>query len=217
MIVINSKNYLTGEKLIARAQLIEKYLPKAVLAVPAADIFEVSAETRLTIFAQHMNWQEKGRATGFSLPEDLKEAGAVGSLLNHSEHTVQFPVIKKTIEHARGHKLKIILCAASLAEVKKFIALKPWAIAYEDAQLVGSGKSITTYRTEEVKKFAAMLRGKKTIPLCGAGIQSAEDVRASKKLGCRGALIASAITAVPLKKAELFLRELTSQREGMRQ
>lgn len=208
LIAINFKNYSTNLKLIKRARLVEKYLPRAIITVPPTDIFELTAETRLKVFAEHVDWQEKGRATGFIIPEEVREDGALGSLLNHSEHRLSFDVIKKTLRRANETKLRIILCAGSVAEAKKFIPLKPWAIAYEDPKLVASGKSITSYREDEVKKFAASLKGKKITPICGAGIHSASDVVAAKKLGCKGVLISSAIAVSPEKKAEELLVEI---------
>lgn len=208
MIVINFKNYSTNLKLIARAHLVEKYLSKAIIAVPTTDIFEITAETKLKVFAQHIDWQRKGRATGFIIPEEIKDDGAVGSLLNHSEHKLNLSVIKKTMKRTSQAKLKIILCAASITEARAFIKLKPWAIAFEDPKLVGTGKSITHYRSDEVRKFAQLFKNKKIISLCGAGIHDAEDVKAAKKLGCKGVLISSAIAAAPTKKAEKLLKEL---------
>jgi len=58
---------------------------------------------------------------------------------------------------------------------------------------VGSGKPITKYKSQNVKKFSEMLKGTKIIPLCGAGISSKEDIIAAKKLGCKGVAIGSAI------------------------
>lgn len=208
MIIINFKNYLSGKKAVELSKLIRKYIPGAIAAVPVADIFEISEGTNLKVFAQHVDFAQKGRATGFVVPEDLKEAGAVGSLLNHSEHPLNFSVIKKTIERAEETKLKIILCAKNIATARKFAKLKPYAIAFEDPKLVASGKSITRYRTKEVEKFAALFRKSKIIPICGAGIHSADDVKAAKKLGCKGVLISSAIANVPLKKAEELLKEI---------
>lgn len=209
MIVINFKNYLKGEQTIALAKQIEKYLPKAIIAVPTADIFEVTAETRLKTFAQHFDPAQKGKTTGFTTAEDIKEAGASGSLLNHSEHPLSLKQIKLTLERAEKSKLKIILCASSVEQARVFIRLKPYAIAFEDRKLIGSGKSITQYRSEEVRKFASLFKKSKVIPLCGAGINSADDVRAAKKLGCKGVLIASAIAAAPKAKAEAFLKDLS--------
>ena len=209
IIVINFKNYAINLKLINRAHIIEKYLPRSIIAVPATDIFELTAETRLKVFAEHIDWQKKGRATGFIIPEEVKDDGATGSLLNHSEHQLSFSAIKKTMKRASQAKLKIILCAASVAQARVFIKLKPWAIAFEDPKLVGSKKSITKYRTNDVEKFTSLLKKTRIIPLCGAGIHSAEDVLSARKLGCKGILISSAIANVLQKKAEKLLKEIS--------
>ena len=85
---------------------------------------------------------------------------------------------------------------------------RPGAMAYEDRELIGTGKSITEYRKGEVKKFVTKMKYSKIKLLCGAGINSAEDIREAYNLGCRGILISSAIAKVQLKKAEKLLREI---------
>jgi len=207
MIIINFKNCVAGKKALTLAKLIEKHLPHAIVAVPSVDIEEIHLKTKLRVFAQHVD-AIKGRATGFLLPETTKSVGASGTLLNHSEHPLPFKILKQTIQRTHKAGLRVVLCAPSIKEAKKFIPLKPWAIAYEDPKLIGSGKSITEFRTEEVKKFAQLFKKTKIIPLCGAGINKVEDVKAAKKLGCKGVLIASAIATASPKKAEDFLKGL---------
>jgi triosephosphate isomerase (TIM) len=211
MIVINFKNYVTGERAIALAKLIEKYLPEAIIAVSTEYVFEVCAESRLKVYGQHVDVIEDGRGTGFIAPSALKKEGASGSLLNHSEHQLKIEVIKRTMKEAQKAKLNIILCAGSVEQARKFIKLKPrpYAIAFEDKKLIASGKSITNYKAGEVKRFVKVLKGTGIRPLCGAGIHSAEDIAAAGNLGCKGVLIASAIAAVPLKKAEKLLMEIS--------
>lgn len=208
MIIINFKNYLYDKKSLALAEMIQKYLPKAAVAVSAVDIGYLSYYTKLQIYAQHVDFVEGKRATGFVLPEAVKAQDAVGTLLNHSEHRLEFNDLKKTVERAKKIGLKIILCAESLREAEEFKDLKPYAIAFEDPELVGSGKSITTYRSDDVEKFAENFSRSAIVPLCGAGINSAADVKKAFELGCMGVLIASAIANVPLKKAELLVKEI---------
>lgn len=207
MILINFKNYITGKGALNLAKTIQKYLPNAVVAVPALDIQQIARKTKLTVIAQHVSCFHKGRATGFIVPEFAKQDGAKGSLLNHSEHQLKFDQIKKTINESNKIGLKMVLCASNLNEVKKFIKLKPYAIAFEDKKLVGSGKSITEYKTKDVEQFVKLLKNKKIVPLCGAGISSAQDVKAAKMLGCKGVLIASAITNS--KNPKSLLKEIS--------
>jgi len=104
--------------------------------------------------------------------------------------------------------LKVIVCVPSLSYVRAVRKLKPWAIAFEDAKLIGSGKSITDSRKKAVERFARKLKGSEIKSLCGAGINSIDDVKAAKILGCEGVLIASAI-AKDFRKGEKFLKELS--------
>ena len=206
MIIVNFKNYKTGKDVLKLDKKIEKYISKAIIAVPALNIKEVSEKTKLKVFAQHVDFQEKGKTTGFIIPESLKESGAIGSLLNHSEHKISFVNIKKTINRCKKLNFKIILCASNLNEVKKFKKLKPYAIAFEDPKLISTGKSITKYNTKGLKKFVSLLKKSKIIPICGAGISSVEDAKESKRLGCYGVLVASAIANV--KNPDRFLKNL---------
>ena len=110
MIIINFKNYVSGKKVLILSRKIEKYLSKSIICVPNSDISSISEKTKLEIYAQHVDFQEEGKSTGYDIPEDLKNSGAKGSLLNHSEHQVSLKVIEKTLSRCSG-KLKIIVCA----------------------------------------------------------------------------------------------------------
>ena len=89
--------------------------------------------------------------------------------------------------------------------------LKPYAIAFEDPKLVGSGKSITSYNAKNVLKFSKLLKSTKIIPLCGAGISSLDDIKESKKLGCKGVLISSSIAKV--NKPDKLLKDIAGIRK----
>jgi len=193
MIIINFKNYKTGKEVLKLAKKIQRYLPKATVAVPAAYMGYVTFRTKLTVYAQHVDYQEKGRNTGFLIPEVVKSAGASGSLLNHSEHKIPMKDIRATIKRCNRVGLRIIACASSLRETRELKKLKPYAIAFEDPKLVGTGKSITKYKTHDLEKFVSVMKGTKIIPLCGAGIDSKEDYDEALKLGCRGVLVSSVV------------------------
>lgn len=177
MIIINFKNYKTGKQALDLAKKIQKHLPSSIVAVPTKDVEQISKKTKLKVFTQYIKKTKTGK----------------GSLLNHSDHQITFQKIKGTIKESQDKNFKIILCTSNLKQAKKFKALKPWAMAFEDRKLIGSGKSITQYRAGDVERFAKLLKNTKIIPLCGAGVSTAEDVRAAKHLGCKGVLIASAI------------------------
>ncbi len=199
MIVINFKNYVSGKKALKLAKKIEKYIPNAIVAVANADIELIKNNTKLKVYSEYIDNK--------NTPEAVKNAGAVGSLLNHSSHRIFFSNIKKTIRRCNKIGLKLIVCASSINEARKIMKLKPYAIAFEDPKLIGTGKSITKYKADDVKKFTEMLKGKGIIPLCGAGISSKEDIIEAKRLGCKGVLISSAIANA---RNDKLLRELAA-------
>lgn len=207
MIVINLKNYKIGKEVAELVQKIQIYYPKAVVAVPALNIEEVAKNVSFEVYAQHVDYQEKGRGTGFILPEAILELGAKGSLLNHSEHKIPLKDIKKTIKRCNELGLKIIVCASTLSEAKRLKSLNPFAIAFEDKNLIATGKSVTELKSEDISKFVKLLEGTNIIPLCGAGITKGEDVAQALVLGCKGILVSSAVANS--QNPEKFLKELS--------
>jgi triosephosphate isomerase len=206
IILINLKNYRQGKKVSDLLKQIQHYLPNSIVAVPSPEIKTSSNIKRLNIYSQHISPLNQGKGTGYLIPEEIKTYGAKGTLINHSEHPIPFKEIKKVIERCNSLRLKVIVFTPSLTLTKKLIPLSPYAIAYEDPKLVGSGKSITQYQPETIKQFVKLFKGKKTIPICGAGISTVEDIKQSKSLGCKGVAIASAIA--DSKKPKFLLKEI---------
>ena len=204
MLVINLKTYRQGAAVMKLVRKIKRYRPNSIVCAQPADIPAIS-KTGIKTYAQHVDYQESGKSTGFIVAEEIKSAGARGSLLNHSEHPVNMSTIKKTLQRCNKLNLKLIICAATLKKAAKIKKLRPWAIAFEDPKLVGTGRSITKYRSNDVEKFSKMLKGSKIIPLCGSGVNSAKDVAEAKKLGCKGVLVASAVARSP--RPDKFLKE----------
>ena len=205
-IVINSKNYKQGKDVVKLAKQIDKSISKEksnhiIICVNASDIYEVKKATKnLKIYSEHVDFHNVGRATGFILPEAVKADGASGTLLNHSEHKLKWRTIKKTVKRCKQTKLKIILCISNLKQLKKALKLKPEAIAFEVPELISTSKSITQSKPESVKMFACLVnkynnkKSENIKALCGAGISSDNDIKASVEFGCDGVLIASAVT-----------------------
>jgi|SRR3989338_1800653 len=206
MIIVNFKNYKIGSDVIDLIKKIEIYYNKAIVAVPSLEIKEAVGSTRLEVYAQHVDYHEKGKGTGKVIPEDLITAGVKGSILNHSEHKLKFDEIKQTVKRCNEMNFKLVICASNLTEVKKIAKLRPYAIAFEDPKLISTGNSITEYKSVDVKKFVGLLDGTDIIPLCGAGITKGEDVAAALVLGCRGILVSSAVANS--QNPEGFLKEI---------
>lgn len=207
MIIINFKNYKQGREVLKLSKKVEKYIPKAIVAVPPMYLGFVSFRTKLKVYAQHVDYQSSDKTTGFTLARSIKKSGAKGTLLNHSEHKIKSEEIKKTIKECEKLKLKVIACASNLREAKEIKKFKPFAVAFEDPKLISTGKSITKYRTNDLKKFISLFKKTKIIPLCGAGINSKEDILEAKKLGCKGVLVSSAVANS--KNPERFLNNVS--------
>jgi triosephosphate isomerase (TIM) len=207
-IIINFKNYKAGKDALKLARKIKRYLPKAIVAVPAVDISAVRYYTKLRVMSQHVSGEEKGKTSGYLIPESLKAYDVSGTLLNHSEHRISGKEISDTIKRCKKVGLKVLLCVQDLREAKKYKKLKPYSIALEDRKLIGTGRSITDYRQDEVVKFVKLLKGSGIMAICGAGVSTKEDVIAAKKLGCKGVLIASAIADASDKKVKKLLKEI---------
>lgn len=197
-IVVNCKAYenCMGDKAIRIAQICERVakLMKATIAVAvdAADIYHVKMAVRIPVFAQHVDAVEPGAHTGAVLPEAVKEAGASGTILNHSEKKLAMPALARSIERARQAGLLTLACAATPAEAKRISAFRPDMIAIEPPELIGGDVSVSTAKPEIV---TATTRAIKDIPiLCGAGIRTAQDVAKAMQLGVKGVLVASGVT-----------------------
>ncbi len=207
MIVINFKNYKRGKAASELARTIYLYCNQAIVAVSVMDVKDVAQNNNLQVYAQHADYQDTAKSTGFVVPESLEESGAKGTLLNHSEHPLAFQAIKKTIKRCNERNLKVILCAKNLTQVKRFKTLNPYSIAFEDPKLIATGKSITQAKSATLGKFVKLLEDTTIIPLCGAGISGAQDIAEAYAIGCKGVLMSSAI--VDTHNPEKILKDIS--------
>ena len=202
MIVVNFKNYKFGSDVLKLAKRIEKLDKKAIVAVPSVNIKEVAEKTKLKVYAQHIDSPASPeKSTGYVTAKAIEKAGAKGSLLNHSEH--KLVNVQAPLGDLQERKLKGIVCVSTLREAKELKSLKPEFMAFEDPELIATGKSITQYKSGDIKKFVSLLKGSGITPLCGAGISIKKDVAEAKRLGCKGVLVASAVAK---KNPEKFFK-----------
>jgi triosephosphate isomerase len=129
------------------------------------------------------------------LAASLKEAGAAGTIINHSERMLRLHDIEIVIGKAREAGLMTVVCAGTAALAASAALLEPDMVAIEPPELIGSGRAVSKEKPEIVSDSVAKIRsvnGKVRV-LCGAGISSGEDVYAALKLGAEGVLVASGI------------------------
>ena len=176
-----------------------------MIAVQPADIFRIASKFKIKVLAQHVDI-EFGKYTGSINAKAVKEARAYGTLLNHAEKKISVEKIKSTIDFCKRIGLKVVACAANLEEAKAISGLKPDFVAFEIPELIGTEKSITEEAPSSVKRFVEITKSANTIPLCGAGINSREDLETALALGTKGVLLSSAF--VKAKNPKRFLLEL---------
>ena len=203
MILINFKNYKTGFQVNYFIKKIRKQ--KIIVIAPTLQLKEVVKEKKLIVCAQHVDAKKGPRDTGFITPKALKDIGVNLTLLNHSEHSVPLKQIKETIKECKKYNIKVILCIKDLSKLNAFKKLKPYAIAYENPKFIASKTSITKF-PKPIISFVRSLARTKIVPLCGAGINSKEDVQTAYNLGCKGMLISSWI--MKSKNPNKFLKEI---------
>jgi triosephosphate isomerase len=198
MFVINCKNYeeISGDKIIKFIKIAEKVSKKYKVKIaisPPQHLIGLVANSSIQILAQHIDDSKIGSTTGFVIPELLKKSKVNGSLINHSEHRISSKEIQKLVLKLKELKMTSIVCVKNVAEVKKYVKLKPDYIAIEPPELIGSGKAVSKEKPDLIAKAAKAVKNTNTKLLCGAGIVSGEDVAKALELGSKGILVASGI------------------------
>lgn len=213
VIIVNFKTYkeATGDKAVALAKICEKVAKETgkniIPAVQAADIYRVSKAVKIPVFAQHADEAEQGQSTGAITIESVKEAGASGTLINHSEHRIGKDKIKKVVERAKKLGLITVVCAKDSDEGKELDVFKPDFIAVEPPELIGGDISVSTAKPEVIEESVKKIKGKRVI--VGAGVKTKKDVEKAASLGGVGILVASGVV-----KAKYPEKELKALAEG---
>jgi triosephosphate isomerase len=136
----------------------------------------------------------------------VKEAGAKGTLINHSERQLKLSDVDEIVRITREKGLLTVVCANNPSVSVAAAALKPDFIAIEPPELIGTGISVSKAKPEVVKGTVQLVRNinAEVVILCGAGISSGEDVRAALRLGTQGVLVASGIVKAKDPYAVMF-------------
>jgi triosephosphate isomerase len=199
MIFVNFKTYQegTGASALALISVLEKVAKesgiKIIPVVQAADVKEAVSASKLEIWVQKIDPAEFGAHTGATLAEAVKEDGALGTFLNHSENKFQkFEDLKEANSRALAVGLKTLIFAGDMQELSRVLTLKSTLVAYEPPELVGSKTTSVTQAQPQIISQAADLAKAAGIPLVvGAGIKSSLDVKKSLELGAVGVAVAS--------------------------
>jgi triosephosphate isomerase len=207
IIVLNFKTYAesTGTNAVKLAALARKVgIETGVMMVVApqvADIYRISTEVKILIYAQHVDGIPFGGYTGHVLAESVAQAGASGTLINHSERRLELAEIDASLQAARNVGLSTVVCTNNLATTAAAASLAPDFVAIEPPELIGSGIPVSKANPEIVIGAVKSAKGVKV--LCGAGISKGDDVRAAIELGTHGVLLASGVVKAPDQEAAL--------------
>ena len=200
IMIVNFKAYeqAIGQNAVNLAKICEKVANETgksiAVAVQDADMYRVSQSVNIPVFAQHLEPISFGSHTGHDIPEDIKESGAVGTLINHSENRMQIDQIEEAIKKSKELEIVSVVCANDPDTAKAIASFNPEIIAVEPPELIGGDVSVSTAKPEVVSNSVAKVHEIAQIPvLCGAGVNSKEDVAKALELGSQGVLVASAI------------------------
>jgi len=213
MIIVNFKTYIeaTGKKAVELAKKAEKVSRETKIAIGVApqiaDLKTVVEAVDIPVFAQHVDPIKPGGCTGHVLAESVKETGAIGTLVNHSERRLKLSDIDEIVRIVRENHMLSVVCANNPSISMAVATLKPDIIAIEPPELIGTGIPVSKAQPEVITGTIQLVRevNKKVTVLCGAGISHGEDVAAALKLGTQGVLVASGI--VKAKDAYVIMRE----------
>ncbi|ADI74536.1 triosephosphate isomerase [Methanohalobium evestigatum Z-7303] len=217
LIVVNLKTYLqgTGEKAVTIAKacknVSEKYNVDIGVSPQFCDIYQVASQVDVPVYSQHIDGIDGGSHTGQILAQCVKDAGAIGTLVNHSERRLTLADIDSSVKAAGKAGLSTIVCTNNVNTSASAASLGPDYIAIEPPELIGTGVPVSSADPQVVKGSVDAVKNvnEDVKVLCGAGISKGEDLQAALELGSAGVLLASGV--VKAEDPEKALEHLVSQ------
>jgi triosephosphate isomerase len=205
-ILVNLKAYPCDPVAVAEAarDVAEESGVRIAVSPQAAHIERV-AETGVETWAQHVSPNDYGSHTGSTLAEAVAEAGAVGTLLNHSENRLKLADIDASLGAAERAGLETCVCGNNPEQIGAVSALGPDSVAVEPPELIGGDVSVSTADPDIVVDAveAAAAVDEDVEVYCGAGVSTGDDVVAAGDLGATGILLASGVAKADDPRAAL--------------
>lgn len=214
LILINFKVYreASGRRGLELAKVAEKVSRDTGVTIAVApqltDLAFIASQVEIPVFSQHVDAVEPGSRTGHVTLEAVKDAGAVGTMLNHSERRIRADQVDVVVKKARELGLLTVVCSNTPEVTAAMAALGPDMVAIEPPELIGTGIPVSRAKPEVVTNSVNLVKkvNPKVKVLCGAGITTGEDVAAALRLGTVGVLLASGV--VKAKDWEKAIRGL---------
>jgi len=205
-VLVNLKAYpCDSEALAATIRDVSATSGVDVAVAPQTAHLAPVADTGAETWGQHVSPVEHGSHTGSTLAEAVADAGAVGTLINHSEKRLRLADIDAAIRAAERAGLRTVVCANNPEQVAAVAALGPDAVAVEPPELIGTGTPVSKADPDVVRDAveAAAAVDESVEVYCGAGISTGEDVVAAAELGASGVLLASGVAKADDPRAAL--------------
>jgi triosephosphate isomerase len=201
LILINFKTYseASGKKGLQLAKVAEKLSKDTGVAIAIApqltDLAFIAQQVEIPVFSQHVDEVPPGSYTGHVTLEAVKDAGAVGTMVNHSERRVRADQIDVVVKKAKQLGLVTVVCTNTPEVTAAMAALGPDMVAIEPPELIGTGIPVSRAKPEVVTSSVDLVKriNPNVKVLCGAGITTGDDVAAALKLGTVGVLLASGV------------------------
>jgi len=195
-VLVNLKAYPCDPVAVAEAarDVADASGVRIAVAPQTAHLDRVAA-TGVETWAQHVAPVAHGSHTGHTLGEAVADAGADGTLLNHSEHRLKLADIDGSLAAAERAGLETVVCANNPDQIAAAAALGPDAVAVEPPELIGGDVSVATADPDIVESAVAAAGAvdPDVDVYCGAGVSSGGDLAAAADLGAEGVLLASGV------------------------
>ncbi|MFC7195210.1 triose-phosphate isomerase [Halosimplex aquaticum] len=205
-VLVNLKAYPCDPVAVAEAARdVSEETGVRIAVAPQAAHLSAVADTGAETWAQHVSAVEHGSHTGSTLAEAVADAGATGTLLNHSEARRKLADIDAGLDAAERADLETVVCANNPEQVGAAAALGPDAVAVEPPELIGTGTPVSKADPDVVTdavEAAAAVDGSVDV-FCGAGISTGDDLDAARDLGASGVLLASGVAKADDPRAAL--------------
>jgi triosephosphate isomerase len=205
-ILVNLKAYPCDPVAVAEAarDVAESSGVRIAVAPQAAHLDRIT-DTGVETWAQHVSPNGHGSYTGSTLAEAVADAGAEGTLLNHSENRLKLADIDASLDAAERAGLETCVCGNNPEQIGAVAALGPDSVAVEPPELIGGDVSVSTADPDivvDAVDAAAAVDGSVDV-YCGAGVSTGDDVVAAGELGATGILLASGVAKADDPRAAL--------------
>ena len=204
------KNYIYGDAVLEYAKAADlaakEFDIDVIFVAPYTEIRRVSENTdRIIVFAPYMDALRPGRGLTEILPEAIKDAGAKGVVLNHSERPMTLNALKKTIDRANELDLLTFVCADTIMEAQAIAHFHPDIMNPEPTELIGSGHTSDMGYVKEVINVVKAIDPTILVEQA-AGITTAQQVYDFIMAGSEAAGSASGILNSP--NPHLLLKDM---------